>query len=68
MDYIINIQTDFGELKVCFETDGILKDQEEVLDIALEKIGESNDILLKDSMLTSRLFFEVTEGKTLEDM
>lgn len=64
-EYIIYIKTDFGELKVYFETDGILKNNEEVLSIALEKLEESNDIKLT-GLLNSQVFYEVTEGKTLE--
>lgn len=66
-EYIIYIQTDFGELKVYFETDGILKDYEEVLSIALEKLGESSDIKLT-GLLDEKMYYEVTEGKTLEDL
>ena len=64
-EYIIYIQADFGELKVYFETDEILKDHEAVLSIALEKLEESKDIKLT-GLLDSRLYYEVTEGKTLE--
>lgn len=66
-EYIVYIQTDFGELKIYFETDGILKNQEEVLSIALEKLEESSDIKLT-GLLDGRLYYEVTEGKTLEDL
>jgi len=66
-EYIIYIQTDFGELKVYFETDGILKDHEEVLSVALERLEESSDIKLT-GLLDEKLYYEVTEGKTLEDL
>lgn len=66
-DYIIYIQADFGDLQVCFETDRILKNDEEVLSVALEKIEESNDIKLT-GLLDSQLYYEVTQGKTLEDL
>lgn len=66
-EYIIYIQTDFGELKVYFETDKILKDHEEVLSVALEKLEKSNDIKLT-GLLNDQLYYEVTEGKTLEDL
>lgn len=66
-EYIIYIQTDFGELKVYFETKRVLKDHEEVLSVALEKLEKSNDIKLT-GLLNDQLYYEVTEGKTLEDL
>ena len=66
-EYIIYIQTDFGELKVYFETDELLKNEEEVLSVALEKLEESSDIKLA-GLLSDKLYYEVTEGKTLEDL
>lgn len=66
MEYIIDIQTDFGELTVCFETDGILESENEVFEIALEKMGESRDIQLT-GLLEKGTFYEVIEGRTLED-
>ena len=64
MDYIIYIATEFGEIKVCFETDGILKDSQEVLEIALEKLGES-PIINVNELTKERIFYEVTEGDTV---
>lgn len=66
-EYIIYIQTDFGELKVYFETDELLKDHEEVLSIALKELEKSADIKLT-GLLNGQLYYEVTEGKTLEDL
>jgi len=66
-DYIIYIQTDFGDLQVVFSTDEILKNEEEVLSIAVKKLEESKDIKLT-GLLDNRLYYEVTQGKTLEDL
>lgn len=64
MEYIIYIATDFGEIKVCFTTDGVLENEQEVLNIALEKLGESSVINVNE-ITKERIFYEVTEGDTL---
>lgn len=67
-EYIIYIQTDFGELKVYFETDEVLKDHEEVLSVAMNKLDKSKDIELTGLVHHRPMYYEVTEGKTLEDL
>lgn len=68
MEYINYIQTDFGELKVSFTTENVLEDEGAVLEASLKILKESKDIQLTDSFLKSRMFFEVTEGETKEDL
>lgn len=67
MEYTIYIETDFGEIKTYFETDGILKNPQEVYEIAFEKLEESIDIQLT-GLLDRYVSFDIAEGKTLEDL
>lgn len=68
MEYIIDVQLDVGDIRVHVQSDIILNNQDEVLSLALKKIGESTNIILKDSTLAERIYFDIVEGKTLEDM
>lgn len=68
MEYIIDVQLDVGDIRVHVQSDIILNNQDEVLSLALKKIGASTNIILKDSTLVERIYFDVVEGKTLEDM
>lgn len=68
MEYTILIQTDFGELKVEFQTNYPLESDQVVFDKAMKILGNSNDILLKDRMLSDNVFYDVVQGMTIEEI
>lgn len=68
MEYTVLIQTDFGELKVEFQTNYPLESNQAVFNKAMEILRNSNDILLKDRMLSDNVLYDVIQGMTIEEI
>lgn len=62
-EYIIYIETDFGELKVEFTSEQ-MDSADDVLKKAIEILSESKDIQLTDVFLARRHFYDITQGYT----
>lgn len=62
-EYIIYIETDFGELKVEFTSEQ-MDSADDVLKKAIEILSESKDIQLTDVFLARRHFYDITQGHT----
>lgn len=63
-EYIVYIQTDFGELKVEFESP-VLEGEEQAYAVALQKLRQSQHIRLT-GLLANFIGYEVTQGAFID--